>query len=211
MPDAQPAVPYADLRQQEHAAELGMWVFLATEVLLFGGLILAYAVYRIGYPEGFAEAARHTKIVLGTANTAILLTSSFVVAWGVAGAQIGISRLTAVLFWIAAALGLCFLVIKGYEYSEEIREGLLPGAGFALAQTRGAELFFVFYFIATGLHALHVSIGAAVLAVIGLRAYRGSYTAAYHSPVTVAGLYWHFVDIVWIFLFPLIYLGGRSG
>jgi cytochrome c oxidase subunit 3 len=211
MPDAQPAIPYSDLRQQQHAAELGLWVFLATEVLLFGGLILAYAVYRHADTEAFAEAARHTRIALGTANTAILLTSSFLVAWAVESAAREAPRLAATLFFAAAALGLGFLAVKGFEYAGEIREGLLPGAHFALGDAgHGAALFFMFYFITTGLHALHVTIGITLLAAIGTRARSGAYSARYYAPAALAGLYWHFVDVVWIFLFPLIYLPGRG-
>jgi len=213
MPEAQPAFQFVDLRQQHDVARLGMWVFLATEVLFFGGLILAYCVYRSAYPGGFAEAARHTKIVIGTANTAILLTSSFLVAWAVAAARLRESRLAAWLLWMAALLGVVFLGLKGVEYAMEYHERLLPGLDFSFAgsQARAVYLFFAFYIVATGLHAVHVAVGIVVLAVIGLRARQRAYSAAYHSPITVAGLYWHFVDLVWIFLFALIYLPGRSG
>lgn len=213
MPDAQPAFQFVDMRQQHDVAQLGMWVFLATEVLFFGGLILAYCVYRVGYPTGFAEAARHTRIIIGTANTAILLTSSFLVAWAVAAARLRESRFSALLVWSAGLLGLLFLGLKGIEYSIEYREHLLPGLGFAFSgpQSNAVHLFFSFYLVATGLHAVHVAIGIAILAIIGLRARRNAYSDTYHSPITVAGLYWHFVDLVWIFLFALIYLPGRSG
>jgi len=213
MHDAQPAFQFADLRQQQDVAQLGMWVFLATEVLFFGGLILAYCVYRTGYPDGFAEAARHTKIVIGTANTAILLTSSFLVAWGVTVAQLNASRFAALLLWSAAALGATFLGFKLVEYTIEYREQLLPGLGFAFSgpQANAVHLFFSFYLVATGLHAVHVAVGIGVLTTVGFRARRNAYSDRYHSPVTVAGLYWHFVDLVWIFLFALIYLPGRSG
>jgi cytochrome c oxidase subunit 3 len=213
MPDARPAMPFASLGQQHEAAQLGMWTFLATEVLFFGGLILGYAVYRHAYPADFAAAARHSKIVIGTANTAILLTSSFLVAWAVTCARLGRARLAGGLLWGAAALGLLFLALKGWEYVQELDEHLLPGPGFTFdaAHVRGAQLFFLFYFIATSLHALHVAIGIVVLGVIGRRSGQGAYSSRYHAPVTVAALYWHFVDLVWIFLFALIYLPGRSG
>ncbi len=195
------------------ASSLGMWTFLATEVLFFGGLILSYCVYRYGYATDFAAAGRHTKIAIGTANTAILLTSSMVVAWAVAAARTGLGRAAANLLAGAAFLGVLFLGLKGYEYSEEFREHLVPALDFRFdpAHVHGAVLFFVFYFVATGLHALHVAIGIVVLLVIGQKARHSSYSARYHAPITVAGLYWHFVDIVWIFLFALIYLPGRSG
>lgn len=213
MPEPQPAFQFVDMRQQHDVAQLGIWVFLATEVLFFGGLILAYCVYRTGYPAGFGEAARHTKIVIGTANTAILLTSSFLVAWAVTVARLRELRFAGLLLWSAGLLGTIFLGLKGVEYSIEYREHLLPGLDFAFSgpQPNAVHLFFSFYFIATGLHAVHVAVGIAILAIIGLRARQNSYSDHYHSPITVAGLYWHFVDVVWIFLFALIYLPGRSG
>lgn len=212
MHEAQPASPYATLRQQHDAAQLGMWTFLATEVLFFGGLILGYCVYRYGYQADFAAAGRETKIVIGTINTAILLTSSFLVAWAVDVAKRDGRGLPAALLATAALMGVLFLGLKGYEYIEEYREHLVPGVNFAFEaeHARGAALFFVFYFAATGLHALHVAIGIVVLLVIALRTRQGSYSERYHAPISVAGLYWHFVDLVWIFLFALIYLPGRS-
>jgi len=213
MREARPAFQYASLPQQHDAAQLGIWTFLATEVLFFGGLILAYVVYRYGYPDDFAAAARHTKIVIGVINTAVLLTSSFLVAWGVWSAKLEADRLAAKLLCAAAVLGMLFLALKGWEYFQEIEEHLFPFADFRFApeHMRGALLFFLFYFIATALHALHVSVGIGVLLAIARRAGRGAYSARYHSPITVAGLYWHFVDVVWIFLFALIYLPGRNG
>lgn len=213
MAEARPAFQYVTLPQQHEAAQLGMWAFLATEVLFFGGLILAYSVYRYNFPADFAEAGRHTKIVIGTLNTAVLLTSSFLVAWAVAGARMGAGRLAALLLASAALLGIVFLGLKGFEYREEYRERLVPAVNFAFDDThfRGAALFFTFYFVATGLHALHVLIGVVVLAVIAWKASGGRYSVRYHTPLTVAGLYWHFVDMVWVVLFALIYLLGRSG
>lgn len=206
-------MPYSTFAQQREAAELGMWTFLATEVLFFGGLFLAYAVYRYGYPDAFAAAARHTKLLLGTANTAILLTSSFLVAWAVAAARLDAGKLSAALLGIAAMLGMAFLAIKGYEYAQEFREGLFPGPHFRFpaAHAHGAELFFLFYFTATAVHAMHVAIGVVVLLAIAWRAMDGAYSGRDHAPLTVAGLYWHFVDVVWVVLFALIYLPGRGG
>ena len=211
MPEA-PASQFVDLRQQHEAAQLGMWVFLATEVLFFGGLILGYCVYRFTYPEGFSEAARYTQIGIGTANTAILLTSSFFVAWAVSIVRLDAARITAFLFAAAAVLGCVFLVLKGVEYRAEYNEHLVPGYFFAFRgpNATSAWLFFSFYFVATGIHALHVAIGVVVLIVIALRSHRGVYSDRYHAPATVAGLYWHFVDLVWVFLFALIYLPGRA-
>ena len=212
MPELRPAMQFVDLRQQHDAAQLGMWVFLATEILFFGGLILAYCVYRIGYPAGFAEAARHTKIAIGVSNTAVLLTSSFAVAWAVIAARTGLGRMAGALLWIAVLLGALFLALKGIEYRMEYDEQLVPGLNFDASRTNAIAigLFFSFYFVATGLHAVHVAVGIIVLGVIGLRCYRKTYSERYDGPVTVAGLYWHFVDIVWVFLFALIYLPGRG-
>jgi cytochrome c oxidase subunit 3 len=212
MLEPQPAFQFADLSQQHDTAQLGMWTFLATEVLFFAGLILAYCVYRTGHPEGFAEAGRHTKIVIGTANTAILLTSSFLVAWAVEIAKLHLGKAAAALLWVSALLGAIFLALKGIEYHAEYKEHLLPGLDFVQSgpNADAVRLFFGFYLVATGLHALHVAIGIVVLAVIGQRAYQGRYSDRYHAPITVAGLYWHFIDVVWIFLFALIYLPGRA-
>lgn len=212
MSEVRPAFQFVDLRQQHEVAQLGMWVFLGTEVLFFGGLILTYCVYRFGYPNGFAEAAYHTKIVIGASNTAILITSSFLVAWAVTAARLGAGRFAAVLLWGAAALGVVFLMLKGMEYHDEYREQLVPGLHFSYSgpHAGAVSLFYSFYFAATGLHAVHVTVGIAVLIVIGLRARAGRYSERYQAPITVTALYWHFVDAVWIFLFALIYLPGRT-
>jgi cytochrome c oxidase subunit 3 len=212
MPDARLAIQFADLRQQHDVAQLGMWAFLATEVLFFGGLILIYCVYRSADPEGFAQAAHHTQILIGTLNTAILMTSSFLVAWAVSIVPLGGSRVAALLLTAAAVLGCVFLALKGVEYKIEYDEHLVPGAHFHFSgqDSNAASLFFAFYFVATGLHGVHVAIGIAVLAVIAVKTRLGAYSESYHSPVTVAGLYWHFVDLVWVILFALIYLPGRT-
>jgi len=212
MHEPQPAMQFVDLRQQHDVAQLGMWVFLATEVLFFGGLILAYSAYRIGYSSGFAQAAARTEILIGSTNTAVLLTSSFLVAWAVVIVRLREGRIAGLLLWGAAGLGIVFLALKGIEYGIEYRAHLLPGLNFAAtgSQAHATHLFFAFYFIATGLHAVHLAVGIVVLVVIGVRARQGAYSEHYHAPITVAGLYWHFVDVVWIFLFALIYLPGRS-
>jgi len=211
MPEPRPAMQFVDLRQQHDVAELGMWVFLATEVLFFGGLFLAYTVYRHGDPQGFAAAARHTKIAIGAVNTALLLTSSFIVAWAVAAVKLDGGRFAAMLLWLAAAFGVVFLGLKGFEYGLEYNEHLVPGLDYTNAEVQfhTAFQFFSFYFVATALHGIHVAVGILVLAVIGWRAWDSAYSERYHAPASVAGLYWHFVDLVWIFLFALIYLPGR--
>jgi cytochrome c oxidase subunit III len=195
--------------QQKEASRLGMWAFLATEIMFFGGLFVGYIVYRTTFPHGFAEASRHTNILYGTVNTAILLTSSLTMALAVHAAERGARKplVRNILLTILLAAG--FLGVKALEYTEDFREHLVPGPGFALQSGGGQELFFYFYWAMTGLHALHVLIGIGLLSTIGLMAARGRFSAEYHNPVEVSGLYWHFVDIVWIYLYPLLYLIGR--
>ena len=212
MPEIEAIAPqFASARHRNDTAELGMWVFIASEVLLFGGLILGYFVYRHTYTADFAAASRHTSIAIGTANTAILLTSSFLVACAVDAASAETRRLVAMLLSGAILLGVTFIVLKGIEYSDEYREHLVPGIDFSFdaVHANGAQLFFVFYFVATSIHALHMLVGIVLLAVLARLNYR-SPTARHHAALHSAALYWHFVDIVWIFLFALIYLPGRS-
>ena len=206
-----PEIQYADLEQQGEAAQLGMWVFLATETLFFGALLLGYTVLRHAYPEGFAEAGRDTKLVIGTINTGVLLTSSAAMAWAVHAAAAGQRRLLTALLAATAALGLVFMVLKGVEYAEEYAEHLVPGVNFDPARGAAVELFYYIYFVLTGLHAVHLTLGIVLVLIMAGRAWRGAFSPAYYAPVEVTGLYWHFVDFVWIFLYPLIYLNGRSG
>jgi cytochrome c oxidase subunit 3 len=205
------APQFATPGQQHEAALLGIWIFLATEVLFFGAPIALYAAYRFGYPGGFAAAGSRTQLLLGSINTAILLTSSAMMASAVAAARAG--RRRALFCWLlgTAALGVAFLAVKGIEYRREFDEHLVPGWDFVFPgeHQRAAALFFSFYFTATGLHALHLAIGIAVVLAMAVAA--RSSTGLHPTRFEVAGLYWHFVDLVWIFLFPLIYLGGRSG
>jgi cytochrome c oxidase subunit 3 len=186
-----------------------MWIFLATELLFFGGLLLAYLYGRTHWPQGFGLASRHTDVLLGTLNTGLLLTSSALVALAHACSEHAPRRRwTARLLVGAATLGLAFLAVKGVEYRHEWREGLFPGPEFALAGTTGAELFFMLYFVMTGLHALHLAIGIGLLGVFAAGAARQRRWAdAPH--LEIAALYWHFVDVVWIFLYPLLYLVER--
>ena len=204
---------FEDLDQQHETASLGMWVFLVSEVMFFGGAFAAYLVYRLAYPEAYVEASHHLDVVLGTANTAVLIVSSLTMALAVHAAQLGHPR--RIVAWLGATMALAsvFLVIKGFEYSHKFHDGLVPGAGFAFRGTASAdmELFFCLYFAMTGLHALHMIIGIGVMLVIAARAWRGVYTRENFFGVEVMGLYWHFVDLVWIFLFPLLYLLGRHG
>lgn len=202
---------FEDLEQQRESTTLGMWIFLATEVLVFGGMFLAYIVYRIQFPAGFAQGSNETLIWAGSINTAILLISSFLVAIAVHFAPAGSRNLVPLLLGGAAVLGVAFLGIKAYEYTHEIHEGLFPGKHFHFPGTPepGVEMFFVLYFTMTALHAVHVIIGIGLLAALALR-YRLSRDPVRLAPsVDLTGLYWHFVDIVWVFLFPLFYLIAR--
>ncbi|MFL5267848.1 MAG: cytochrome c oxidase subunit 3 family protein [Stellaceae bacterium] len=203
---------YVDLAHQSETAELGIWGFIATEVLFLGGLFAAYSFYRYLHPAGVAEAASHTKIVIGSTNTVVLLTSSFFMSWASVAARAGESRPCARLMWAAAGLGVVFVILKGVEYAQEIGERLWPGASFALqtSEPRVGEVFYFLYWITTGIHALHLLVGIVVVAFVAWRANRGEFSPAYHAPIRVVSLYWHFVDIVWIFLFVIIYLPGRS-
>jgi cytochrome c oxidase subunit III len=202
---------FATLEQQAEVSTLGMWVFLVTEVLFFGGLFLVYTVYRTLYPAAFAAASHELDVVLGGINTAVLITSSLTMALAVRAAQHG-ERRTLLLFLLATMiLGAAFLGIKGLEYYHKFVEHHVPGAGFQFekAHARHAQIFFSLYFMMTGLHALHMVAGIGVMAVMVVLAWRGRFTSEYYAPIEVSGLYWHFVDIVWIFLFPLLYLIGR--
>jgi cytochrome c oxidase subunit 3 len=202
---------FDDLAQQREAASLGMWVFLVTEVLFFGGLFLTYAVYRGWYPEAFGAASRELHLWLGTVNTAVLITSSLTMALAVHAAQTGARRTLVALLLLTMLLGTVFLGIKGYEYYSSFEEHHFPGPAFEFEAEYflHAQLFFSLYFVMTGLHAIHMIIGLGVMAVMAWMSWRGAITAEYYSPIEVSGLYWHFVDIVWIFLFPLLYLIGR--
>ena len=204
-----PAEQFDDLPQQHEAATLGMWTFLATEILFFGGMFLSYVVYRHSYPEAFAAASKHTIVLFGTLNTAILLTSSLTMALAVHAAQEGNSKWTVRFLAITILLGLGFLAIKGLEYHEDFQEHLWPGRHFKTGLPPQAQIFWFLYWVMTGLHALHVTIGLGLLAVIARMAARGRFSAQYYNPVEITGLYWHFVDIVWIYLYPLLYLINR--
>ena len=203
---------FDDLAQQKEAATLGMWVFLATEVLFFGGLFVVYSVYRAWYAHAFAVASHELDITLGTINTAVLITSSLTMALAVHAAQLGQRRLVIIFLVATMALGAVFLGIKGVEYYHKFVEHHVPGPSFVFEPheyARHAQIFFSLYFIMTGLHALHMVIGLGIMTWMLWWAWRGTITAEYYSPIEVSGLYWHFVDIVWIFLFPLLYLIGR--
>ncbi|HXH06781.1 MAG TPA: cytochrome c oxidase subunit 3 family protein [Vicinamibacterales bacterium] len=205
---------FDSLEQQQEASTLGMWVFLVTEVMFFGGLFMAYLIYRTWYPAAFAEGSHHLDIALGGFNTAVLIASSLTMALAVRAAQIGSRRGQIAGLAVTMALGAVFLGVKVIEYGEKFRDQLVPGPAFAWhghAPLQQVEIFYSLYFAMTGLHALHMVVGIGVLAVILWLARAGRFSPEYFTPVEVAGLYWHFVDIVWIFLFPLLYLIGRHG
>ena len=203
---------FDDYEQQQEASTMGMWLFLATEILFFGGLFLGYTVYRGMYPAAYGEASRHLDIVLGTINTAVLLCSSLTMAMAIHEAQLGNRRMVILFLMLTMILGAAFLGIKFYEYYQKYVEHLVPGAGFVWEgpDSTHASLFFIFYFVMTGMHAVHMIIGLGVMTVMVVLSARGKFNSIYYSPLELGGLYWHFVDIVWVFLFPLLYLVERS-
>ena len=205
------AEQFDDIEQQHEAAKLGMWVFLATEVLFFGGLFLSYTVYRYLNPDAFAAASRHTEVVLGGVNTAILLFSSTLMALAVRAAQLRQRRPLVWLLLATAFFGILFMGVKACEYYKDYTAHVVPGANFVWheANPGAAEMFFWLYYAMTGLHAIHVTIGIGVMLVLALLARGGRFTNGNYMAIEVAGLYWHFVDIVWVFLFPLLYLAGH--
>lgn len=226
--------------QQKEAATLGMWAFLVTEVMLFGGIFLAYAIYRWAFPDIWAESAHHLNTPLGTVNTVVLLISSLTVALAVNAAEHGRRTRLIQLLVVTLFLGVAFLGIKAFEYSEKFahcagyktpmawvtggellgkEECLVPGRAFVFPAEHGAateehtatnktphQLFYLLYFIATGLHAVHMLIGLTIVAILTVLAWRGFFTPTYFTPVEIGGLYWHLIDVVWVFLFPLFYL-----
>jgi cytochrome c oxidase subunit 3 len=215
---------FVDMEQQKEASALGMWVFIAQEVLFFGGLFATYAIYRSQYPDAFSAGSHHLSWRIGFFNTLVLIGSSLTMALGVYSAAIGKKNRVVGFLLATVLLGCVFLGVKYYEYGEKIRPCLgggshhgclLPGERFdpSVLHVTGAEgghaqIFFSLYFGMTGLHALHMIIGIPIILTIATLAARGRYSPAYHTPVEIVGLYWHFVDIIWIFLFPLLYLIG---
>jgi cytochrome c oxidase subunit III len=199
---------FEDWGKQEHAARLGMWVFLASELLLFAALFALYASYRTLYAADFHAAAAHNSMVLGTTNTLVLITSSFSVAWAIHALRNGRPRTTVRMLALTIALGFVFLGLKLLEYADHIAEGILPGTAyrFSALPSPGAALFFTLYYCMTGVHAVHVIAGMALLAWAALVVRRGACTPDHHVLVENVGLYWHLVDLIWIYLWPLLYL-----
>ena len=215
---------FDDMEQQYLSANLGMWAFLVTEIMFFGGMFAVYSVYRFMHPVAFAEGSAHLDVLIGTINTAVLLTSSLTVALSVHAAQTGRRRQLVLLLAATIVLGLVFLGIKFYEYQHKWHEHLVPGPHFHLPDEhfklreyadridpRRVQAFFGLYFTMTGFHALHMVIGLGLFLYLLLKARRGAYSAAYSTPVEMCGLYWHFVDIVWVYLYPLLYLIAPPG
>lgn len=210
--DADPAEQFADDAQRRRAAEMGMWLFLSTEALFFGGLILAYSAYRTWYPEEFRFGSRHLDLVLGTINTLVLLTSSFFMAGAVTAGRLRLRATAVALLILTALLGSVFLCIKGYEWYAAAHDGFWPGEmGIVSGENPGGvRLFFSLYYIMTGVHGLHLIIG--ILLVSGLSVHYSMLRnfSPNQNVLRNIGLYWHFVDVVWVFLFPILYFIGRA-
>ena len=212
---------FADMEQQKNSASLGMWLFLVTEIMFFGGLFCAYLIYRLMHFNAFAAASQQLSIGLGAFNTAVLLVSSVTVVLAVKAAQDGKRNQLVGYLLVTVLLGLTFLGVKAIEYKEKFERHEVPGATFAFDKAfddngkmvpvnpKEAELFFSLYFAMTGMHALHMIIGCGLFSVLALLAWKGHYTPGYYTPIENAGLYWHLVDIIWIYLFPLLYLINR--
>jgi cytochrome c oxidase subunit 3 len=198
---------FDDLAQQREASTLGMWVFIVTEVMLFGGMFAAYTAYRWLYRPAFVEGSHHMELVIGAVNTAVLIVSSLTMALAVQSAQRG--RRSLLLFLaLTALLGTVFLGLKGFEYWSHYREGLVPGRlwRFEGPHADAVQTFFFLYYAMTGLHAVHLTVGVTLVGILIVLAWRRHFSAVYHTPVEVIGLYWHLIDIIWVFLFPLFYL-----
>lgn len=212
---------FAKPEQQRDAASLGMWVFLGTEVMFFGGLFCAYLVYRLKFFGDFGAASKTLDVGLGATNTAVLICSSLTVVLSVWAAQTGRRRMLVGNLVLTLVLGLTFLGIKGIEYREKFEKHHVPGVSFSFenqpipghpgqyANPEHAQIFFALYFIMTGLHALHMIVGIGIFLWLLTMAWKGRFTPEYNTPVEIGGLYWHFVDIIWIYLFPLLYLIDR--
>jgi cytochrome c oxidase subunit 3 len=199
--------------QQYESSTLGMWIFLLTEIMFFGGMFCAYAIYRNMYAEAFHSTSRFMNVTLGAINTGVLITSSLTMALAVRSAQLGRKQALLLFLALTLLLGSVFLGVKVVEYHEKWVEHHIPGPSFHYEEAhlaRHAQILFFLYFAMTGMHALHMIVGAGLLATLMYMASRNRFSAQWHTPVEMVGLYWHFVDIVWIFLFPLLYLIGGA-
>jgi cytochrome c oxidase subunit 3 len=207
---------FDSFEQQREASFFGMWVFLITEIMFFGGLFATYVVYRSANAAAFALGSHQLDIGWGAFNTVILIGSSLTMALAVWAAQTGKRRRLVLFLLVTVVLGTAFLGVKAIEYSHKYHEHLIPGPSFDLehfpaAEAPAVQMFFNLYFAMTGLHALHMVVGIGLLLALAVMSWRGAFTTNNHNLVEGVGLYWHFVDIVWIFLFPLLYLLGRGG
>ncbi len=205
------AEQFDDLPQQQDAASFAMWIFLATEIMFFGGLFVSYTVYRSLFPLAWAAGSHLTELLLGSINTVVLIASSLTMAMAVYCTHTGHRKGLILFLILTMILGSAFLGIKFLEYYHKYVEHLIPGYNFALEGPLASRvsLFVLFYFFMTGMHAVHMIIGIGLLTVLVVRAWRGHFSPEYFAPVEVTGLYWHFVDVIWIFLFPLLYLIDR--
>jgi len=212
---------FVDMQQQSNTASLGMWLFLVTEVMFFGGMFCAYLIYRLMYFKDFAAASQSINVSWGAANTAILLISSFTMAMAVRCAQLGKQKLLVVFLLFTMLFGAAFLGVKAKEYYDKYEEKHVPGVNFEfkggllghpeyVVNQQHAQMFFSIYFAMTGMHALHMIIGLGLMAYLIIASMRGKFDTSYYTPVENIGLYWHFVDVVWIYLFPLLYLISRT-
>ncbi len=208
--DSHVAHHFSDAEQQRDSAKLGMWIFLITEVLLFSGLFTAYAVYRAWHPETFINAHKFLNVGLGTLNTVVLITSSVTIALGIRSIQVNQRKQAIGLFVATLLLAAAFLVVKYFEYSHKIHLGQLPGKYYTFTGIEGTDpqVFFSVYFLLTGLHGLHIVFGMAAITWILIRTINNEFSPEYFTPAENVGLYWHLVDLIWIFLFPLLYLIG---
>jgi cytochrome c oxidase subunit 3 len=200
---------YAYPEQQIESGKLGMWLFLATEILLFGGLFVAYAIFYFLHPDLFKEAHKFLDVSLGALNTVVLLFSSLTVVLAIHAAQQDKKHFVIINLVITIACAFMFLVVKYFEYSHKFHDGLLPGFHFtngSISNPDQSHIYFGIYFLMTGLHGFHVLIGIAVLVWLLLRTIKGDFSSQYYLPLELGGLYWHLVDVIWIFLFPLLYL-----
>jgi cytochrome c oxidase subunit III len=201
---------FATADDEFEACKQGMWVFLVTEVLMFGGLFVSYFIFRGLYPTTWHEAHQALSVQMGTINTVVLITSSLTMVLAVGAAQRGQRDRSTLFLVLTFLLACCFLVVKYFEYTSKFHHGLLPGAHFASHDIHApkANLFFSHYFVMTGLHGLHVVIGMGLMIWLLKRTRAGEFSSAYYTPVEIVGFYWHFVDLVWIYLFPILYLMG---
>jgi cytochrome c oxidase subunit 3 len=201
---------FADTDQQHESAKLGMWIFLLTEILLFGGLFVAYGIFRAWNPDMFYNAHKFLDVILGSLNTIVLITSSLTMALAIRSMQVDKKNQTVFFLILTLMFALIFLVVKYFEYSHKIELGQLPGKFYTFSGIEGSNphIFFSIYFSMTGLHGIHVIIGMIVIIWVLLKTLKNKFSGDYYTPLEMTGLYWHLVDMIWIFLFPLLYLIG---